>query len=161
MRNLSLIHIYTFHEFSNVLLDTVSGGSKISVEEFIKEIKLQTVTQMQKLRNMQKGTYSEIIKDALNYIEYHYTEELGLNELALKLEVSASYLSAVFSREVGLGINVYISQKRVEQAKWLLKQTNLKIREIAESVGYNSDKHFIKDVYKRQVKKTFRICECP
>ena len=151
----------TFHAFSNVLLDTGGRSSKISVEEFIKEIKMQTVIQMRKLRNMQKDTYSEIIKDALNYIEYHYTEELGLNELALKLGISASYLSTVFSREVGLGINVYISQKRMEKAKWLLKQTNLKIREIAESVGYHSDKHFIKvfEKYEKMTPSCFRLNE--
>ena len=64
----------------------------------------------------------------------HADNRLSVNWLSAQLNYSANYLGVVFKREFGLTISDYINQYRVERAKALMDETNLKIYEIAFQV---------------------------
>ncbi|MBY0202100.1 MULTISPECIES: response regulator [Paenibacillus] len=84
------------------------------------------------------------IGEALAYIETHLGEPMTMRELADSLHLNSSYFSVLFKEQVGLNFSEYLMRKRVQRAKELLVQTNLPISEIAERVGYQTDKYFIK-----------------
>ncbi|MDT0124696.1 response regulator [Paenibacillus sp. RRE4] len=84
------------------------------------------------------------IGEALTYIETHLGEPMTMRELADSLHLNSSYFSVLFKEQVGLNFSEYLMRKRVQRAKELLVQTNLPISEIAERVGYQTDKYFIK-----------------
>ncbi|MEG1925675.1 MAG: helix-turn-helix transcriptional regulator, partial [Ruthenibacterium sp.] len=65
-------------------------------------------------------------------------ESLNLEWLASQLWINASYLSRLFSEEVGQSITSYISNYRIEQAKKLIVESNLKLYEIAARTGFSS-----------------------
>ena len=67
-----------------------------------------------------------------------------MRELADSLHLNSSYFSVLFKEQVGLNFSEYLMRKRVQRAKELLVQTNLPISEVAERVGYQTDKYFIK-----------------
>lgn len=87
------------------------------------------------------------------YIEKHYQEELNLYSLAEKVYLSPSYLCARFKRITGFGINKYIKNVRMERAEQLVVDTNMKIIDICEQVGYHNLSYFCQS-YKEHFGKT-------
>ena len=76
------------------------------------------------------------------YIQEHYKEPLSLDVLAERVFRTPHYLSSIFVQEKGIGINKYIKNVRMEKAKELLKETNMKISDICEQIGYGSVSYF-------------------
>ena len=76
------------------------------------------------------------------YIKEHYDQPLSLDLLAEKAFRTPHYLSSIFIQEKGIGINKYIKNIRMEKARELLKNTNMKISDICEQVGYGSVSYF-------------------
>ncbi len=94
------------------------------------------------------ATYSKTIRDALAYSDKHFTENIALKQLADILYISPSYLGTLFKKEVGIPFTDYVNKKRVDLAETMLEQTNLKIYEIVEQVGF-SDKNYFLRLFKR------------
>ena len=78
------------------------------------------------------------------YIRQHYGEDLSLDILADAVCLSPKYLSSLFIRENGYGINRYIKNIRMEEAKRLLQTTNMKISAISKKTGYSNLSYFCK-----------------
>lgn len=78
------------------------------------------------------------------YILKHYMDELSLDILADKVYLTSHYLSSMFNREKGIGINRYIKNVRMEKARELLLDTNMKINDICKAVGYSNLSYFCK-----------------
>lgn len=90
-----------------------------------------------------------IIGTVKNYIEQHYYHPLTLKKLANCFHINSSYLSTLFSQQIGMSITEYIHQMRVDKAMYLLINTNLKTSEIAEQVGYTNIKYFYR-IFKKK-----------
>ena len=91
----------------------------------------------------------KMIEKALDYIDKNYTDDsLSLNKVAAEAEVSANYLSAVFSQSMKKTFVEHVTAKRMERAKKLLKSTDLSAGEIAAEVGYK-DSHYFSFVFKK------------
>lgn len=82
------------------------------------------------------------IRQAKQYIQEHYSDPITLEEVADASGFSGSYFSTVFKKETGMGFNQYLTQVRMEQAKSLLRESELPIAEICRQVGYQDIKHF-------------------
>ena len=67
---------------------------------------------------------------------------LCLTMVSEAVDLTPTYLSAFFIKEVGMGFNEYISSLRMEKAKLMLEQTNKKISTIAEECGFRSASYF-------------------
>lgn len=86
---------------------------------------------------------SDIIDSALRYIDSHYTDEdISLDSAAIASNISANYLSALFSQKVGLSFVEYVTKKRMERARQLLRKTDKRSGEIASEVGYKDPRYF-------------------
>lgn len=79
-----------------------------------------------------------LVRRACDYIRENFRQDITLNNIAGYLELSESYTSRIFNKQMGMNIPAYINQLRVEEARELLKSTNKKIYEIALEVGYSS-----------------------
>ena len=91
----------------------------------------------------------KMLKKALDYIDDHYDcDTLSLNLVAENIGMSASYLSAIFSQNMQKTFVEYVTEKRIEKAKKLLKQTDKNSGEIAKAVGYK-DSHYFSFVFKK------------
>ena len=67
------------------------------------------------------------------YINSHIRERIYLQDIANALEISPNYLSQVFKKHMGIGISEYITNKKIEVSKNMLKETNMKIYEISDA----------------------------
>jgi len=78
---------------------------------------------------------------------------MGLYLVSEQLNVSNSYLSTTFKATYGVSIIQYINRLRVDQAKSLILNTDMNIKDIAQTVGFSSDINFIR-VFKKLENRT-------
>lgn len=96
---------------------------------------------------------SKLITEMLHYVYEHYTDpDLSLKGIAEQLFVNYSYLSAQFTKEMGMSASQYITRFRVTKAADALRNGEENMIEIACSVGYTDVKYFY-----RCFKKEFGI----
>ena len=102
------------------------------------------------LRDEKENNQSKyILKKAIQYIDERYTlDTLSLNEVSSVVNVSPNYFSSVFSTEMGQTFVEYITDKRMEKAKKLLRTTEKLSGDIANEVGYK-DPHYFSFVFKK------------
>jgi two-component system response regulator YesN len=97
-------------------------------------------------REVDSSNYSVYL--VKQYIEDHYGEDLSLNLLADLVYLSPNYLSNMFTKVTGSSLNRYIRQFRMEKARSLLVESNMKISEIGAAVGFTSTSYFIRTFQK-------------
>lgn len=92
-----------------------------------------------------KEKYSKLVRDIREYIKNHCEDVfLGVEEVALQMHFSASYLNVLFKEEVGITIKQYIVSYRIEHSKNILKTKNYKVNEVARLCGYSNANYFAK-----------------
>ena len=90
-------------------------------------------------------SYSQSVRDAIQYIHQYYNRpELSLKEVAKAIYRSTEYLSRLFKAETGKNFSIYLMNYRLEKAKRLLLETDMKVYEIAYAVGYGNPSYFTK-----------------
>lgn len=85
-----------------------------------------------------------IAEFTVKYINNHLNEDLSTAVLSDVTGYSSGYLSRVFRQQMNISIHDYISSERMNLAKEMLSNTNLKIYEIASNCGYENTTYFIK-----------------
>ena len=100
-----------------------------------------------------KGATSWVSDRAAAYIQEHYSQEISLDEIAAYCGISPAYLSRIFAKEQGRGIQEYLTALRLQNAKQLLATTDRKIYEIAVQSGYPDAVYFNK-VFKKNTGMT-------
>jgi AraC-like DNA-binding protein/ligand-binding sensor protein len=83
-----------------------------------------------------------IIHRAKEFIETHKSDPISLSEVARALNVSTFYFCKLFKKATGINFTEYLSRVRIEKAKNLLLNPNLRVSEIAYEVGFQSLTHF-------------------
>lgn len=103
----------------------------------------QECAELQNQQNPESPEISnQIIKNITHYIATNYKEQLNLQTIAEKFQLSTYYLSRLFKRINNMSMTEYVNSVRLREAKVLLESTNLHIEEISEAVGYNTTTHF-------------------
>ncbi|CAM3744612.1 AraC family transcriptional regulator [Rahnella bruchi] len=82
------------------------------------------------------------------YIEEHYREPLTRDSVAKAFYISPNYLSHLFQKSGGVGLNEYLNYVRLEQAKNLLKGYDMKVREVAHACGFIDSNYFCRQFRK-------------
>lgn len=111
------------------------------VSENIASLTSNPKSQPENQPNIQNN-YSDITTYIVNEIHKSYTQRLYLDAIAGQLKVTPEYAGNVFSRETGKSFSVYLRDVRIDKAKELLENTDLKMYEIAFKVGYSDEKYF-------------------
>lgn len=95
-----------------------------------------------KSTNGSNGAEPVRIWKARNFIEAHVGEELSLGRVARATNTSPNYFSEKFKEAVGTNFVKYVARARFEKAATLLRDSDLRISEIAFSVGFQSLSQF-------------------
>lgn len=100
------------------------------------------------LSAVQKTQTNKIVSQVKAYIDSHLDEKLLLPEVASVFHITPNYLSILFKRYLGIGFSEYITKQKINYAKTLLNEGQLKIYEIADQLGFESAFYFSK-VFKK------------
>ena len=88
--------------------------------------------------------YSACIRAMVETIHNEYGKHLGMDLFAGKYKMAPEYLSTLFAKETGKTFSNYLKEVRMQKAKQLLEETDMKIYEIACQTGYPDQKYFSK-----------------
>jgi len=87
---------------------------------------------------------SNTIVRVKRFVDAHLHDDLNRERIAGHVYLNPAYLSRLFRKETGMSLTDYIVDRRMEKAKEALAKTNVKISDIALSVGYANFSHFSK-----------------
>lgn len=91
-----------------------------------------------------------LVEQVKEYIDAHLTEDLSRDLLAGIVYLNPNYLSRLFRQETGKSLVDYITHRRIQRVKLLLRTTNLSVTEAAGQMGYTNMPYFSK-VFKKEV----------
>lgn len=83
-----------------------------------------------------------MIERSLAYINDHFDEQISLSHLAKEANLSPYYFTRVFTAETGFTPHQYIIAARINSAKYLLDHSDISVKDIAFSCGFNSESSF-------------------
>lgn len=95
------------------------------------------------IAQLRKEQHKGGIQKIRAYIEAHYHENISLKGIAGKFYMNPVYLGQLFKKAYGIYFNDFLLQLRVNEAKRLLRQTDLRIYEVAERVGFGNPDYFV------------------
>ena len=78
----------------------------------------------------------------LSYCAAHFTEDITVSTVAESLFISESYVSKLFSRQLGCSFREYINRLRIQKAQNLLETTELRIGQIMTQCGFQNQSSF-------------------
>jgi len=104
----------------------------------------QVIRQTIELRDLESiKQQRDILRQAIEFINRNFSDaSISLDKVAKEVNISPNYLSAIFSQEVGQTLIEYLTYKRIDEAKRLLRQTDKLLFEIASDVGYKDSRYF-------------------
>lgn len=137
----------------------VREAFKLGVKDYLlKPIKRSELASVLKKMEQEDKTLAfkgdpAVIRQMKELIEQHLEGDLSLKFISNTLNLHPNYISQTFKEYTQVNLSDYIVAKRMEKAKELLAQTNLKIYDIAFLSGYPNAKHF-SSVFKKHFGKT-------
>ena len=90
------------------------------------------------------------IKEAINYIEQNFQNNISIEDIATVCGITRSYLGKIFRNSIGRSPQEFLMNYRMVKATELLKLTSLSIADISSAVGYENQLHFsraFKNIY--------------
>lgn len=134
-------YIYDYTEqLQDTLFDILSMSNTVNITCITENIK-----QIEEFSTVKSISISdETFDETLKYIHDHYNEDLSITEIATISNFNPKYFSTLFKKKTGVTFVDYLANIRIEQAKKLLTETDLKVSNISTMVGYNYNSYFSK-----------------
>ncbi|CAH0120593.1 MULTISPECIES: response regulator [unclassified Paenibacillus] len=94
-----------------------------------------------------------MIGKAKRYIETHYQQDIGIEEVAELAQMSCSYFCTLFKQATGCTFLEYVTRVRMDKACFILLHSEVKVFQVAPLVGYQDPRYFTQ-VFKKLVGMT-------
>lgn len=142
-QNSAFISVISSSKFTDYdIFEHIETSESLSVLQKNMYLSLNHMTG-QIIQNMQdKDDF--VIQKAKEYIRHNYQDDISLNDVASHVFLNSNYFSSLFKQKTGDTFRNYLRNIRIDKAKELLTSTNLRIYEIAMTVGYNEPSHFVR-----------------
>lgn len=108
------------------------------VEAFLNTFAATIQNQFDDYKNKQK------IQMAIQYIQENYDKDLNMAVVSNHISMNYSLFSFVFKQYTGSNFVNYLKELRMKEGKRLLEETDLRVNEISQRIGYENEKHFMK-----------------
>jgi two-component system, response regulator YesN len=132
------------YEARFVTLERIQSHMNLSeLTRFVHEA-LDELMVLRYLEPGEQGTRNPFVRKALQYIRDNYRNNITTLDISEHVKLSRSYLSDLYSKEMGESLSETLLRVRMDEAKRLLEMNEWKIYEIAEAVGFHDVKTFTK-----------------
>lgn len=125
---------YPDNDFKNFHIKTLICDLMILINNFIHDFKLKDYNSIH--------TIDAKVTKVIRYINENYNQDITLSSVAKEFYTSASYLSKLFKKTTNFTFVEYLNSIRIKKSKDLLQNSDFKIIDIAEKVGFNNNTHF-------------------
>jgi AraC-like DNA-binding protein len=114
-----------------------------TLQELVLEFKEALRLLAQRIEKPKLFVENYSMKKIAEHLDENYQKSLHVAALARRAGVSASTLSRRFQKALGMGLEVYLQNRRLEEAKRQLKATGIPVFRIARNCGFKSIPHFV------------------
>lgn len=136
---------------SDYFINKVSGIKTMDqAYQVLNEI---TQASIELLKTKPYGSYSKLLIHSLKYMDQHLYSTITLSDVAKHVGVTPQHLTKLFHQEVGVPLYQYLQNRKIEEAKALIRYTTKSFTSIASALGYNSIAHF-SNAFKAQTQMT-------
>lgn len=90
----------------------------------------------------------EYVQKAIRYIDFNYSSDIDINDIAASAGISRSYLYRLFMQHISMSPNEYLMRFRISKGAELLEENRLSVGEVAYSTGF-SDQLYFSRVFKK------------
>ncbi|MDF2650675.1 MAG: AraC family transcriptional regulator, partial [Paenibacillus sp.] len=126
---------YSVDKLSDILTDCHNVSQ---LEQFLEQL----LSHSADLIKQTKEARDVITSFVYEYFENNYSEDISLDSVAEKMNITGGYLSSYFKEKTGKNFIDYLNEVRINKAKEILLQSNMKIQDIALRVGYQNMNSF-------------------
>jgi len=137
-----------------VELEQGAPGGKLFGEQVAGSLAVLLAQEYSVVRPKVFGTAGRLpawrLRRAYDYVSSHLSGDISLGALAAAAEMSSYYFAKLFRATTGMSPHQYVVQQRLERAKILLRNPNMRIYEVGVRVGYVDPKHF-RNIFHREV----------
>lgn len=130
---------------NNIEIDIDNAESYKKLKEILTKFIINIAAEINKRNKCQNQYY---VDKACKYIENNFNKQISLQDISNSVHLTKNYFANLFKSQTGNTVMEYLTEIRINKAQELIKETDLKIYEIAERVGYNNSNYFIK-VFKK------------
>lgn len=131
----------------NILKEILQSYHLDRLEYLVKDCLIEPYIKKLEMKLQTKQEY--VVKELLDYIHGNYHQDISLDEVAKALDLNSYTVSRLFKQGKGENFIDYLTSYRIEKAKVMLVNTNLKIQEIAKAVGYQHS--YFNRIFKKHV----------
>lgn len=125
------------------LMDIDLFTEEVNRTETIEEMELFVIEQFQKVSEKLGNTGADnIVKRMEVFIQKNYNKDLKLESIAKMFGYNSAYLGKTYKKTTGESFNTTLDKVRITSAKDLLQNTNLKVYQVSEKVGYYNIDYF-------------------
>lgn len=157
VRQVQFSQLYVKYMFSSIYQEIMTRAKPASDRELqaaiekihkaedlrdIRDIIVEGIHRLEQHSPYDEPALNREVEAVKQYIEDAYAEDMSLEMLAARVYLSPHYLSSIFKKSTGCGLNKYIKNVRMQKAKDLLTNTHLKISQICGAVGYRNISYF-------------------
>lgn len=113
-----------------------------SVNELFGRLSALQKEYLEELARKHENDAARPIRQAKQYIQNHFSEQITMEEVSNSVGLSTAYFSVLFKKSEEEGFAKYLTNVRIGEAKRLLRESQLTVAEICRRVGYHDLKHF-------------------
>jgi len=127
-------------------LDTSRSGATTLIKCSILQLLVLLQRQLEKSEKRQTPEQwrESVVRDVVTHLQLNPGIVPDLSQLADRCALSPNHLSSIFKTVTGKTISAYCGELRISRAQELLRTTPMKLRQIAEALGYYDQYHFCK-----------------
>ena len=131
----------SFHSetFDNAFSTLSSENNLSMLKDFVHKFLLECISAVNSTKTQGDNP---AIKKVCDYINSNLSKDISLEQMAEYANVSSFYLSRLFKEEKGITFINFLTDRRLEKSRELLSNTELSIKEITASIGYNDQNYF-------------------
>ena len=151
---LSLNYIRFKCRFDNAELDEITAlldtiAKETSEKPIYSNIVIKNALSTLTVKMLRKSHYTQmpftpsIVQLAIGYINKNFKHDISLSDVAKEFSVTPNYLGTLILKWTGSSFSEYINTMRIDYASNLLVSSDLSVKEIAFTSGYNSVEYFL------------------
>lgn len=130
--------------YDSILIELHSAGKKN--HHLLRAMLYQVLMLLQKAASVEGNMVTETDRVARfrQLVDEHFLSGIGVEFYADKLCVTSNYLNRLVRQSLGKSTKQYIQNRRIEEAKRLLRYTSLPIADIAEKLNFDTSSYFVR-----------------
>jgi two-component system, response regulator YesN len=149
-RVLELLWITT-RVMSEMGIETEAPFYSFQAQDY-RQLRAETEHLIHRMRKSYVQHYDRVVVDKIHqikqYIFEHSHEDISLDALGRKVDLSPIYISKMFKEKLGINYIDFLTECRIEKAKKLLSDPEKSLKEITFEIGYHEPNYFSK-VFKK------------